>query len=118
MPTPSNPTLYNRVKKLADQTYTKPSAYKSGFIVKKYKELGGTYIEDDKPKDLQRWFKEQWTDIGAEKYPVYRPTKIISKKDTPLIPSEIKPSNLKAQIKLKQEIKSEKNLPKFISKKK
>ena len=71
-------------------------------------------IEDDKPKDLQRWFKEQWTDIGNQDYPVFRPTKIISK-DTPLIASEIKPSNLKKQIKLKQIIKGKKNLPKFIA---
>ena len=114
MPTPSNPTLYNKVKKYADTVYSKPSAYKSGFIVKTYKKHGGTYIEDDKPKDLQRWFKEQWTDIGNQDYPVFRPTKIISK-DTPLIASEIKPSNLKKQIKLKQIIKGKKNLPKFIA---
>ena len=118
MPTPSNPTLYNKVKRYANSVYSKNSAFKSGFIVKTYKKYGGTYIEDDKPKDLQRWFKEQWTDINPNKtpisYPVYRPTKIISK-DTPLIASEIKPSNLKKQIKLKQIIKGKKNLPKFIA---
>ena len=28
---------------MADEIYEKPSAYKSGYIVKKYKELGGKY---------------------------------------------------------------------------
>jgi hypothetical protein len=31
---------------MADKIYSKPSAYKSGYIVKKYKELGGTYSGD------------------------------------------------------------------------
>lgn len=34
-----NPTLYEKVKFIADNLYDKPSAYKSGFIVKTYKEL-------------------------------------------------------------------------------
>jgi hypothetical protein len=116
MPTPANQTLYNQVKQYADTIYKKPSAYKSGFIVKKYKELGGTYIDDNKPKNLKRWFKEDWKDVGNLDYPVYRPTKRISEK-TPLTPSEIKPSNLKKQIKLKQELKGDYNLPEFKSKK-
>jgi len=105
------------VKAYADTIYTKPSAYKSGFIVKKYKELGGTYLDDKKPKDLKRWFNEDWKDIGGLDYPVYRPTKRISEK-TPLTPSEIKPSNLKKQILLKQDLKGEFNLPKFKEKNK
>jgi hypothetical protein len=112
MPTPTNLSLYNKVKEYADTIYKKPSAYKSGFIVKKYKELGGEYTDDKKPKDLKRWFKEDWKDVGGLDYPVYRPTKRISEK-TPLTPAEIKPSNLKKQINLKQEIKGELNLPKF-----
>jgi len=39
-----NPTLYEKVKFIADNLYDKPSAYKSGFIVKTYKELGGKGI--------------------------------------------------------------------------
>lgn len=107
-----NPELYEKVKKIADETYKKPSAYKSGFIVKKYKELGGKYSDDQETKPLKRWFKEEWKDIGNEDYPVYRPTKRISK-ETPLTIDEIDPKQLKEQIKLKQIIKGEKNLPKF-----
>ena len=116
MPTPNDKKLYAKVKKLADTVYSKPSAYKSGYIVKEYKRQGGTYSDDDEDKKLKRWFDEMWTDVGGKAYPVYRPTKIISKKDTPLTVKEIKPSNLKKQIKLKQVIKGKKNLPKFISK--
>jgi hypothetical protein len=113
MSEPTNKKLYEKVKKMADEKYKKNSAYKSGYIVKTYKEMGGKYKGEKKEKEgLDRWFAENWTDIGDGDYPVYRPTKKVTK-DTPLTPDEIKPSNLKKQIKLKQEIKGKKNLPKF-----
>jgi len=112
MPIIDNQKLYNQVKHLADKLYSKPSAYKSGFLVKKYKELGGTYSDDKEPKNLKRWFQEDWKDVGDKEYPVYRPTKRINK-NTPLTPNEIKPSNLKKQIDLKQIIMGNYNLPKF-----
>ena len=111
MPIIDNPELYQQAKEIADQKYSKPSAYKSGFIVKLYKHLGGTYTNDKKPKNLQRWFKEGWKDIAGLDYPVYRPTKRINKK-TPLTPNEIDENNLLEQIILKQLIKG-KHLPKF-----
>ena len=104
MPTPNDPVLYAQAKRIANETYKKPSAYKSGFIVKKYKELGGTYRNDSNPKNLETWFRETWMDVGGKDYPVYRPTKRINKK-TPLLVEEISPSNLKAQIALKQRIR-------------
>jgi len=113
MPTPVNTKLYEFAKQIADNKYDKSSAYKSGFIVKTYKEFGGKYIDDDKPKNLKQWFKEDWKDIGGEKYPVLRPTKRVNKK-TPLTADEIDPKNLKEQIALKQKIKGKKNLPRFI----
>jgi len=111
MPIIDNQKLYDYCKREADEKYEKSSAYKSGYIVRLYKSLGGTYTDDNKPKNLQRWYKEAWKDVGGEDYPVYRPTKKISKTKTPLIPSEI--SNLDEQIKLKQQIKGDKNLPPF-----
>jgi hypothetical protein len=115
MPTPVDKELYQRVKEEADRVYSKPSAYKSGFIVKKYKELGGRYIDDNKPRELERWFKENWIDIGGKEYPVYRPTKRISK-DTPLTVTEINPIQAKKQVRLKQVIKGMYNLPPFLRK--
>jgi hypothetical protein len=54
--------------------------------------------------------------VGNKEYPVYRPTIRINSK-TPLIVSEIDKKNLKSQIRLKQQIKGEKNLPPFKAKK-
>tara|TARA_R110000868_G_scaffold321239_2_gene582291 strand:+ start:405 stop:767 length:363 start_codon:yes stop_codon:yes gene_type:complete len=112
-PLPTNKSLYEKAKAIADKTYKKSSAYKSGFIVKKYKELGGKYEGVIKNIGLKRWFAEEWKDIGGQAYPVYRPTKRITK-DTPLTASEINPFLAKKQIKLKQKIKGNNNLPDFV----
>jgi hypothetical protein len=112
MPIIDNKELYEYVKKKADKIYKKSSAYKSGYIVKTYKDLGGTYTDDNNEKDLKRWYNEGWKDIGNKDYPVYRPTKRINK-NTPLTIDEIDPKQLKKQIKLKQIIKGDYNLPKF-----
>jgi hypothetical protein len=58
---------------------------------------------------------ENWRDIGGLDYPVYRPTKRITK-ETPLTASEIDPVQAKKQIKLKQLLRSSANLPKFEAK--
>tara|TARA_R110000822_G_scaffold148471_1_gene287467 strand:+ start:916 stop:1257 length:342 start_codon:yes stop_codon:yes gene_type:complete len=107
-----NKALYEKAKQEADSIYKKPSAYKSGYIIKRYKALGGTYKDDGKEKPLERWFAEKWKDVGNKTYPVYRPTIRITK-DTPLLVSEINPFQLKEQIKLKQRIKGKSNLPNF-----
>lgn len=112
MPIINNPELYKQAKDIADKKYAKPSAYKSGFIVKTYKDMGGTYSDDKKPKNLARWYKEEWKDIGGKDYPVYRPTKRITK-DTPLTVSEIDPVQAVKQIALKQKIRGSANLPAF-----
>ena len=112
MPIVNDKNLYEKAKKMADEIYKKSSAFKSGYIVKKYKELGGTYKDDKGEKELKRWFNEKWTDIGNKNYPVFRPTKRINK-NTPLTVAEIDKKQLEKQIKLKQKIKGEKNLPPF-----
>jgi hypothetical protein len=114
MAIPINKKLYEKAKQIADEIYKKSSAYKSMFIVKKYKEMGGKYGETkEKNTDgLTRWKDEQWIDIGNKSYPVYRPTKRINK-NTPLTVDEIDESNLKEQIKLKQKYEGDRNLPPF-----
>jgi|688.fasta_scaffold502955_2 hypothetical protein len=113
MPIIEDKELYEKVKKYADSVYAKPSAYKSGFIVKKYKEMGGTYKDDKQPKKLKQWFNEEWGSIGKEgEYPTYRPFKRINE-STPLTKDEIDPKQAKKQIELKQKIKGEFNLPPF-----
>ena len=115
MPKVLDPHLYERAKAKANEIYKKPSAYKSGFIVKTYKELGGRYGDDNEEKNLKRWFEEKWQDVGHQEYPVYRPTIRINK-NTPLTISEIDKKDLAKKIKLKQKIKGEKNLPPFKNK--
>jgi len=116
MPIPKNLDLYNFVKKEADKVYSKSSAYKSGYIVRKYKELGGEYIDDNKPKNLDTWFSARWINInpllGKTGYPTYRPTVRVNK-NTPKTVEEIPLKRLKEQYLLKQKIKGKKNLPKF-----
>ena len=112
----ANPSLYKQVKEEADKIYKKPSAYKSGFIVREYKRRGGTYIgAHPTNKGLDRWYKEEWKDIGHLAYPVYRPSKRVTK-DTPLLPNEIQKKDLHEKIQMKQKIKGNRNLPPFKAK--
>jgi hypothetical protein len=116
MPIVNDKNLYEKVKKMANKIYDKPSAYKSGYIVQEYMRRGGTYTDDKKEKELKRWYSEKWINLlSGEGYPVYRPTVRVNKK-TPLTVKEIDPKQLKEQIKLKQKIKGTKNLPKFLKK--
>jgi hypothetical protein len=58
-----NKTLYKKAKNEADKIYARPGLYKSAFIVKKYKELGGKYSTEQKPETtgIRRWLKkEKW----------------------------------------------------------
>jgi hypothetical protein len=124
---PSNPTLYQRAKNIVYKQYEKPSAYRSGALVKKYKELGGTYHnvpikskrvskKDERP--LKRWFEEKWKDVSPKKYanvqhyPLYRPTRRVSSK-TPTTRQEISSREISTQYKRKQTIRGEHNLPPF-----
>ena len=115
MPIPIDIELYEQVKQEIYAVYKKPSAYRSGAVVKEYKRRGGKYEDDNKPKKLKTWFSEKWADIGKLDYPVYRPTKKVNK-SSPLTVNEIDPSNLLQQIYLKQIYKGKKNLPPFIPK--
>ena len=112
MPIVLNKPLYEKAKRIADKTYKKHSAFKSGFIVKTYKDLGGQFKNDHKPRYLRRWFNEKWMDVAHMGYPVYRPTVKVSKK-TPLLPCEIDKKNMAVQSKLKQTFKGKHNLPPF-----
>ena len=115
MSIPLDKDLYNKVKKEADLVYKKPSAYKSGFIVRQYKKQGGKYKNSNKEKPLKRWFAEKWRDINPNKnknsYPVYRPM-IRVNKNTPKTFNELTIKRILEQSKLKQKIKGKK-LPKF-----
>jgi hypothetical protein len=106
--------IYLKAKSKADKVYKTHGAYKSMYIVKLYKDMGGRFNPEYKDKKLTKWLNEKWIDIGGSNniYPVYRPT-VKMDLNTPLTINEIEPTNLKQQIKLKQKIKASKNLPPF-----
>ena len=99
---PKDEKLYNKVKDKVYKNIPKHSAYRSGILVKKYKEafirkyprIKNAYIgQTSKKEGLSRWFKEDWkSDIGKYKYTskssIYRPTKRITKR-TPKTFSEL-----------------------------
>ncbi len=58
----NNPSIYRKAKKIADETYKRPGAYKNMFLVRKYKELGGTY-KGEKTNKLKRWREEKWVSV-------------------------------------------------------
>jgi hypothetical protein len=126
MPTPADPKLYEEAREYIFSKYKKNSAYRSGAVVKHYKQMFAkrhpnkeAYIDDNKPKNIKRWFEEKWIDVNpllgknyAKAYPLYRPTKMINKM-TPALVSEIPQSELLKQYKLKQKYRGEHNLPTF-----
>ncbi len=111
MAQPTDKELYESVKKRVYKEIPKHSAYRSGQLVKKYKEAfsrkyGKTkkpYIgEKPKKTGLKRWFEEEWRNQRGEvgykkKGDVYRPTKRITEK-TPTTFKELTKSQIeKAQ---------------------
>jgi len=94
-----NQKLYDKIKKKLYKEMPKHSAYRSGLLVKKYKEAGGTYSGEKTKKGLTRWFQEEWkTQDGKKTYQkkgdVFRPTKRISK-DTPKTFNELSKKDIK-----------------------
>tara|TARA_B100001063_G_C16618174_1_gene479278 strand:- start:468 stop:899 length:432 start_codon:yes stop_codon:yes gene_type:complete len=58
-----NKKLYKKAKKIADVTYKRHSAYKSMYIQKVYKEMGGTYKNNKPSGGVSRWNKEKWIQV-------------------------------------------------------
>jgi len=106
MPTPTDEKLYESIKKELFKKYEKPSAYRSGLLVQKYKEeyvkkhKNHNYYKGNKTNsNLKRWFDEKWTnqrgEIGyTKKSDVYRPTVKINSK-TPTTFNELTSSQIK-----------------------
>ncbi len=105
MAEPKDKNLYQQSKN--KYSSMKHSAYKSGLIVKYYKELYAkkhkstdAYIgEKNKNKGLSRWFSEKWrTQDGKKEYSskkdVFRPT-VKKTKDTPTTYKELTPKQVR-----------------------
>lgn len=109
--TPAHKKLYEQVVSDAKKRFRVwPSAYASGWVVRRYKELGGTYQPEKKNGDtttLDRWFRQQWVDVcelplivpcgrpkaSRENYPYCRPWKRITR-DTPTTAKELTPQQI------------------------
>ena len=98
-PEPLDKELYEQVKAEIYKKYPKHSAYRSGLLVKTYKERGGKYSGTKNPKEgLSRWYLEKWKNERGEtgykfKNDVYRPTVRVTK-DTPTTFKELTPQEI------------------------
>lgn len=136
MSSPSNKSLYEKVKKEAKAKFKKwPSAYASGWLVKEYKRRGGTYsgIKKSKSRGLGRWYAEKWINVcklpkivpcGRPKlsmsswkksYPYCRPYKRINK-GTPKTASELSKAEIKRRCSRKRKSPMKRIYPKRKSK--
>ena len=110
MPQPTDEKLYKKIKNELFKKY-KPSAYRSGLLVQRYKEeyvkkhKNNNYYRGNKAtSNLKRWFDEKWTNQRGEigyknKSDVYRPTIRINNK-TPTTFNELTKNQI---IKAKKE---------------
>jgi hypothetical protein len=106
-PTPTDLVLYERVKKRVYQEIPKHSAYRSGILVKRYKEAFSKKYGNSKSPykgerpgltqkeltGLTRWFNEKWVnqrgEIGySKKGDIYRPSRRVTK-NTPVTWKEL-----------------------------
>jgi len=116
MAIPEDQKLYDSVKKKVYKRMPTHSAYRSGILVKEYKQaFKKKYGEKKSPykgkkkknAPLSRWMKEKWRNQRGEvgykkKGDVYRPTKRINKK-TPATFKELSKKEVKKAQKEKKE---------------
>ena len=114
MATPKDKELYEIVKKKIYNKYPQHSAYRSGMLVKEYKNQYEKKHKDKKAyketkktnKGLSRWFNEEWKNQRGEagykiKGDIYRPTKKISN-DTPKTYDELTKTDIKKAMQEKK----------------
>lgn len=109
---PKDQKLYDLIKKKIYKEMPTHSAYRSGQLVKKYKEAykkkhgnNIAYTGNKSKGNLTRWMKEKWTNQRGEtgykkKGDVYRPTKRISSK-TPATFNELNKKQISKAMKEK-----------------
>lgn len=112
---PTDTVLYEKVKKDIYKKHKKHSAYRSGLLVKKYKqEFAKKYGDDAKPyggkikrtEGLRLWFLSKWRNQRGEvgykkKGDIYRPTVKVNKK-TPTTFDELSKKEIKRAMKEKK----------------
>jgi len=127
MSEPVNKALYEKAKRMATEKFTSPTgAYRSMWIVRQYKKMGGTYSNQKSTSKLERWRKEGWVDLNQpngkggyercghkntqnNKYPLCRPSKTISQ-DTPRKYQDISEISIRKANEEKQKIREKGNI--------
>ena len=108
MSQPKDHKLYKKIKQTLYKNHPNHSAYRSGLLVKKYKNMftkkygkkRNPYIgKKPKTKGLKRWFREKWTNQRGEigykyKSDIYRPSKRVTK-NTPKTHKELTKKRIK-----------------------
>jgi len=62
---PTDQKLYNKIKERVYKEMPKHSAYRSMRVVKEYKEAGGKYSNDKKPKmNIDKWLGQKWSSVN------------------------------------------------------
>jgi hypothetical protein len=119
---PADRVLYDQIRSRVIRTHPTNSAYRSGLIVKKYKEAyankhgsGKAYLGAKTRTGLTRWFQEKWTNesggIGYDrKNTLYRPTVRVSK-DTPKTWGELDKTQIR---RAKREKKTKGRVKRFV----
>lgn len=125
-PEPLDRALYARAVAEASARFLAPtSIYRSAWIVRRYKELGGRYATAPSPREgLARWFREQWVDLNRRRpdgtyapcgrpkatagtpgpYPLCRPTRRATAQ-TPRTAAEIPKATIARAKREKQKIR-------------
>ena len=111
---PTDPAMYQRILKKYQKKMPKSSAYRSGLIVKDYKEQFKKKYGNKSPyngkktsKGLVRWFAEDWRNVRTGKIgyqrkgDLYRPTRRITSK-TPVTKGELTKAEIKKATKEKK----------------
>ena len=114
---PTNMALYNRVKNEAKRKFKVwPSAYGSAYLVKTYKQRGGTYsTKKTKSSGIGRWFDEKWIDVchlpkvvrcgrrksNIKNYPYCRPSVRVNQK-TPVVATKLSKKEISRLCRRKQ----------------
>lgn len=132
---PANKQLYSEVSARASEIFkSNRGIYRSAWIVREYKRLGGTYVgkaPTSTDPGLRRWFKEKWVDlnrpiygvnreiIGYEQcgrsdatkgiYPLCRPMYRVTD-GTPLTVAELSAASISSAKKAKAKVRGDRNV--------
>jgi hypothetical protein len=136
MSEPVDKTLYSKVKLRANKKFSsKTGIYKSSWIVREYKRLGGKYRgkrTSVNSAGLKRWYKEKWVDLNRpiknskgkvvgykscgrssvknkQRYPLCRPSKRVTS-GTPRTYKELSKSSIKRAKREKSRVRGSKNI--------